>query len=39
MFIATAVLAHGITKLGKSVAVKEAGLDFGNLETAVVSKC
>ncbi|GFS19030.1 hypothetical protein ElyMa_003278300 [Elysia marginata] len=36
MFIATAVLAHGISKLGKSVAVKEAGLHFGQLETAVV---
>lgn len=36
MFIATAVLAHGLSNLGKSVAVKEAGLHFGQLETAVV---
>ncbi|GFO19609.1 hypothetical protein PoB_004611400 [Plakobranchus ocellatus] len=36
MFIATAVLAHGISKLGESVAVREAGLHFGHLQTALV---
>ncbi|XP_005107697.1 uncharacterized protein LOC101848610 [Aplysia californica] len=36
MFIAAIVLSHTLSKLGKSQGVREAGISFGSLQTALV---